>query len=65
MIALLATFIVNTTSSMIKDKALAQKLGKTKPRPFPVASLILFLLRDIIAMASAFTIPPFIADEIQ
>ena len=42
----------------MKDKALAQRLGKGEERKFPVSSLGLFFIRDIIAIASAFTIPP-------
>lgn len=54
---LFITFAVNTTTSLIKDKALTQRFGSNEKRNFPIASLGLFFLRDIIAMASAFTIP--------
>jgi hypothetical protein len=57
-VKLLSTFFVNTTLSLIKDKALAQRLGHGEERKFPASALTLFFLRDIIAIASAFTIPP-------
>jgi hypothetical protein len=57
-VKLLSTFTVNTILSLMKDKALAQRLGKGEERKFPVSSLGLFFIRDIIAIASAFTIPP-------
>lgn len=54
---LLLTFAVNTSASLIKDKALTQRFGSSEKRNFPMASFGLFFLRDVIAMASAFTIP--------
>lgn len=51
-------FLANTTCSLIKDKKYAVKYGQAVSRPFPLASYVLFFIRDIIAMASAFTIPP-------
>jgi hypothetical protein len=62
---LLAVFLVNTTFSLVKDKALTQHLGHGEARDFPVSSLGLFFLRDIIAMASAFTIPPIFGKWIE
>lgn len=62
---LLTTFVVNTTTSLIKDKALTQKFGTTIVRSFPLTSYGLFFLRDIIAMASAFTIPPYLGELIS
>lgn len=60
---LLMVFLANTTTSLIKDKKYAVKYGQTV-RPFPLASYGLFFTRDIIAMASAFTIPPIFGKEI-
>ena len=61
---LMITFFANTTTSLIKDKALTQRFGGTEKKSFPVSSYGLFFLRDIIAMASAFTIPPILGDWI-
>lgn len=51
-------FAVNTTCSLIKDKAYVQHFSTTPVRPFPAISLIFFFIRDLFAMASAFTLPP-------
>ena len=57
-VKLMLPFLVNTTASLVKDKALAQAFGATDVRPFPMSSFGLFLARDIVAIASAFTLPP-------
>lgn len=62
---LMAVFVVNTTLSLLKDKALTQRLGHGEARRFPLSSLNLFFLRDIIAMASAFTIPTILGKEME
>lgn len=62
---LASVFLVNTTFSLLKDKALAQRLGKGEARKFPPSALGLFFTRDIIAMASAFTIPPILGKYIE
>lgn len=61
---LLTVFVVNTTFGLLKDKALTQKFGHGEVRPFPLSSLSLFFLRDIIAMASAFTLPSILGKKI-
>jgi hypothetical protein len=53
-----AVFLVNTTCSLIKDKKYAEELKKVKDSKLPISSLSLFFVRDLIAMASAFTLPP-------
>ena len=65
LVKLTLTFLVNTTASLIKDKALAQAFGAKEVKPFPNSSFALFLLRDIVAVASAFTIPPILAEVIE
>lgn len=55
---LLMVFLTNTTCSLIKDKKYAVEYGQTAAKKFPIPSYGLFFLRDMIAMASAFTIPP-------
>lgn len=57
---LLVTFLVNTSVGVMKDKAYAQHFGASQKRPFPYVSLGLFYTRDIITVASAFTLPPLI-----
>ena len=54
---LLFTFAVNTVCSLIKDKKFAQEFGASAKRSFPIPSLGLFFLRDLLAMAGAFTLP--------
>ena len=61
LVKLTITFLVNTTASLMKDKAFAQAFGVKEVKPFPNSSFGLFLLRDIVAIASAFTIPPILA----
>lgn len=62
---LMAVFTVNTTLSLLKDKALTQRFGHGEARNFPWSSLNLFFIRDIIAMASAFTLPPILGKQIE
>jgi len=62
---LLFVFLTNTTCSLIKDKKYAQQFGSTAKRPFPVSALGFFFLRDIIAMAAAFTLPAMLARSIS
>lgn len=62
---LMAVFAVNTTLSLLKDKALTQRFGHGEARKFPWSSLNLFFIRDIIAMASAFTLPPILGKQIE
>jgi len=61
---LISVFAVNSATGIMKDKALTQRLGLGKPHPFPLKSLGLFFLRDLIAMASAFTLPPLLGKVI-
>lgn len=55
---------MNTTCSLIKDKKYAVRYGTSTGRPFTPTSYGLFFIRDIIAMASAFTIPPILGKVI-
>ena len=64
LIKLTISFLVNTSASLIKDKALAQAFGNQTSKPFPMSAFGLFLLRDVVAMASAFTIPPILGLQI-
>jgi hypothetical protein len=62
---LLLTFLANTACGIAKDKAYAQHFGATAARPFPLQSLGLFFLRDLLTVASAFTFPPLMAKSMQ
>lgn len=62
---LLMTFAVNTVCGIFKDAAYIKHFGVAKPKTFPVTSLGLLFLRDIITVASAFTLPPIFAEYIQ
>lgn len=65
LIKLMTTFCVNTGTSIIKDKALTQRFGTGEARSFPLKSYGLFFLRDLIAMASAFTLPPYLGEVLS
>ena len=63
---LLAVFSVNTVTSLIKDRIYTRHLNPFKAvEPFPMSSLSLLFLRDIIAMAGAFVLPAIIGREIS
>jgi hypothetical protein len=59
--SLLVTFAVNTGVGIPKDKAFAQAFGAIEERPFPLRALALYVVRDIITIASAFTFPKMIS----
>ena len=59
---LLLVCLTNTTTSLIKDRIYILRLNPHKPiEPLPIASLFLLFTRDLIAMMSAFTLPPIAA----
>ncbi len=62
---LLATFVVNTACGISKDKAYIQHFATIKIRPFPASTLGLLFLRDLITVASAFTLPPMFSKMMQ
>jgi hypothetical protein len=62
---LIMTFAVNTVCGIMKDKAYIQHFGVAHPKTFPVTTLGLLFLRDIITVASAFTLPPIFAKHIH
>jgi len=56
---LLAVFLANTITSLIKDRIYIRRLNPHKPiEPLPLSSLMLLFTRDMVAMAAAFTVPP-------
>lgn len=62
---LIITFCVNTTCGILKDKAYIQHFGAIQAKSFPASSLLLLFLRDIITVASAFTLPPIFGRSLQ
>lgn len=63
---LIAAFLINTSTSLIKDMIYTKRLNPFKPvEPFPLKSFVLFFLRDMVAMAGAFTLPPIVAKELH
>lgn len=62
---LIMTFVVNTVCGILKDKAYIQHFGVAHPKVFPAATLGLLFLRDIITVASAFTLPHVFAESIH
>jgi len=63
---LVAATAFNMGSSVYKDARLAQLFGSGgNPRPFPVAGLFLFLLRDILANGGGFTFPPMVVPLLE
>ena len=62
---LILTFLANTACGIAKDKAYAQHFGATAARAFPVQSLGLLFLRDLLTLASAFTFPPILSKWMQ
>lgn len=57
-------FVVNTTCGIIKDKKYAVGFGRHIGRIFPPISYGMFFLRDLSAIAAAFTIPPMLGKVI-
>jgi hypothetical protein len=58
---LIFTFCANTICGILKDKAYIQHFGAVQPKVFPAATLGLLFLRDLITVASAFTLPSIFA----
>ena len=58
-------FLVNTTMSLKRDREYAMRLGTRTAKTFPLLSYGLFFVRDMIAMATAFTIPPILGRAIS
>ncbi len=61
-----ATSTVNTTTSILKDRAFARLFGKTNvaPTPTPMGSYAAWLTRDLVSMAVFFNLPPIVGDRI-
>lgn len=62
---LLMTFTCNTICGILKDKAYIQHFGVAQPKVFPATTLALLFCRDIVTVASAFTLPPIFARSLQ
>lgn len=61
---LLIVFLVNTVTSLIRDKKYTQEFGLIEKRNFPILSLALFFARDLMAMAAAFVLPPILGPKL-
>ena len=53
---LLSTSLVNIGGIAYKDKEYAKMFSNIKPKPFPILSIALFSLRDILTIGSSFVI---------
>jgi hypothetical protein len=62
---LIMTFCCNTVCGILKDKAYIQHFGTVQPKVFPASTLALLFMRDIITVASAFTLPPIFARSLS
>jgi hypothetical protein len=62
---LLVTFAANSSTGILKDKLYIQKFGVVNPKPFPKISLGLFFTRDIMAILSAFILPPIVGKQFE
>jgi hypothetical protein len=61
------TFSVNSVCGILKDKAYIQHFGvvQSRSKTFPITTLALLFLRDLIGVASAFTLPKIFSKSIQ
>mmetsp|Transcript_63292 Transcript_63292/g.137696 ORF Transcript_63292/g.137696 Transcript_63292/m.137696 type:complete len:300 (+) Transcript_63292:33-932(+) len=64
MAKLFGTTAVNMTASIAKDAAFAKMFGAVSARPMPTAAYGIFVLRDTLTMAAAFSLPPVVASEL-
>ncbi|GLD99122.1 hypothetical protein PINS_up007840 [Pythium insidiosum] len=65
MVTLGATTLVNMSSVIAKDSAFARMYGVVKPRPFPLASIGLFAIRDSLTVVSCFHAPKVISEKLR
>jgi hypothetical protein len=62
---LMSTFVVNTSTCIMKDRAFATMFGNSaKPLPVPNAAMATWLFRDVASMGVFFTLPPIVGKEI-
>lgn len=57
--------LVASTLSIHKDMSLTLASGQRAPAPFPLASKVLFLGRDLINIAAVFLLPPALTPRLQ
>lgn len=62
---LLGTTAINTSACIAKDVAFARMYGAAKGGPMPVKTVALFGVRDLLTVASAYTIPPVLARALE
>lgn len=61
---LASTFLVNTSTCILKDRAFAKMFGQGPAKAMPPAAYGAWLLRDIGSMAVFFTLPPIVGKQI-
>ena len=64
-VKLLGTTATNTSACIAKDVAFARMFGSKKTGPMPAATVALFGTRDLLTVASAYTIPPVLATAFE
>ena len=62
---LLGTTAINTTACIAKDVAFARMYGAAKGGRMPPVTVALFGARDLLTVASAYTIPPILAAALE
>ena len=62
---LVATFTAYSIVGICKDKAFAQHFGVINAKSFPLISLSLFFMRDLITIGASFSYPPVLARWMQ
>jgi hypothetical protein len=60
----LASFVVNTSTCIGKDRAFAKMYGTSTPKSVPMGSYAAWLTRDMVSMAFFFTLPPIVGKKI-
>lgn len=61
----LASFVVNTSTCIGKDRAFAKMFGTSTPKVTPLGSYGAWLTRDLVSMAVFFTLPPIVGKQIS
>jgi hypothetical protein len=61
---LMASFTVNTSTCIGKDRAFAKMFGTSAAKAVPIGSYGAWLTRDLVSMAVFFTLPPIVGKKI-
>jgi len=60
----LSTFVTNTGTCIVKDRAFAKMYGTSAPAAVPTGSYLSWLARDVISMGVVFTLPPIVGKQV-